>query len=267
MKLTICRMVGNELTPSDSLGSKLDCLKWLVDTDRSPLVRTVYVVNHIVDPHYESQVLDVLRDEEFIEFPFDIFRFRHNVTGQAARLHYALSTNEGRNFGIRYCQQFSDFIACLDQDCYFREEDIPHIISRIEQDQEVSERRRQYYGVVTKRVHNSHIPRDLNTLTDSEPMVIVRSDVDKLFDPMLAYGQRDKLALLEHLGYVVNRHGVQHHGDKARTVGACLQVAFGPQTNYSEARCTELRTESLTRLMTRIEELYPVVHSTGGRNR
>ncbi len=258
MRFTICRIVGNELPPRDIPGSKLDCLKWLLDVDRSPLVRYVYVTNHIVDPHYHDQVMDVLRDEEVVDFPFDVIRMRTNVTGEEAKLHYAISINEARNFGIRYCQQFSDFIACMDQECYFRPEEIPKIIKRIEADQEASDYRRQHYGVMSKRIHITDIPEDLSTVPDCEPMVIVRGDTTKLFDPMLTFGQRDKIALLEWMGYSVDHRGVRHRGDRSRNVGTCIHMSFGdPNAEVDIHHRGNQRALSLVRLMERIDEIYP----------
>ncbi len=254
MRFTICRIVGNELPPRDTPGSKLDCLKWLIATDKAPNARYVYVLNHIIDPDYLSQVREVLHGQEVLDFPFNIDTYRECNPDTASRIRYAISINAARNFGIRYCQHESDFVACLDQECYIEADEIWRVRDRILRDQRDS--RRQHYGLVSKRVHISAGPKPEDA-PDCEPMVIFRQDALQLFDPQLPFGQRDKLALLSYMGYTVDLKGVRLRGEKARTVGTCIHMSFGdPAVECDIFHRGDLRAASLTQLLNRITEIY-----------
>lgn len=256
MRFTICRIVGNELPPRDTPGSKLACLKWLVDFDRSPLVQYVYLLNQVVDPIYRDAIREVLKDQHVLEVPFSITEYRRCQTDDD-KIRYAININAARNHGIRYCQQFSDFVACLDQESYFNKLEIPKIIDRIEKDQRRNNRR-QHYGVVSKRFHIESIPQDVSTLPDAEPMVIVRSDTVRLFDPSIMFGNGDKIELLQYMGYNFSRPELVVEHGMSVNVGTCLHVSFGDERAERDIHWRgDLRRQSLQQLLRRIDELYP----------
>lgn len=256
MRFNICRIVGNELPPRDTPGSKLDCLRWLIANDRSPKVSYTYVINHIVDPEYREQVIGVLKDQDTIEMPFDETIY-WQMPDLDSRIRYAININAARNYGIRYGQASYDFVACLDQECYFQPHEIDRIIKNIEADQSEAPRR-QHYGVVSKRFHIAEIPESFDKYPDAEPMVIVRGDATRLFDESLRFGAADKLELLAHMGYSVGSAKVKLRGETARTVGTCLHVSFGDREAEHDIRYRgEQRALSLKHLLTRIDELYP----------
>lgn len=257
MRLTILRVVGNELPPRDAPGSKLAALKWLVQTDTSPDVQYVYLLNRIFDPAYLAQVYEVLQGQEIIEFPFDIEKYRKIPATPESRIWYAVGINEARNFGIRYCQAQSDFVACLDQECFIPRDELPRVIEFIERDQGVYSHVRRHYGLVSKRCHIAAIPEDYHTVDDAEPMVIVREDTTELFDAALMFGRRDKLALLEWMGYTVDKRGVRHRGERAKTAGICVHMAFGDPAIEEDIHLRgDLRALSLQRLLDRIDQVY-----------
>lgn len=256
MRFTICRIVGNELPPRDTPGSKLDCLRWLIDNDKVPGVHYTYVINHVVDPEYRDKVLDVLKGQDTVEIPFD-----HTIYWQipdvGSRIRYTININAARNFGIRYCQSFSDFVACLDQECYFQPHETASIIKKITNDQ-AEMKFRQHYGVVSKRFHIGEIPEDFSKYPDAEPMVIVRQDATRLFDEQLQFGDGDKLELLSYMGYAVWTDKVKLRGERARTVGTCLHVSFGDrEAEHSMKYRGAQRALSLQQLITTVDELYP----------
>lgn len=256
MRLAVCRIVGNELPPRDTPGSRIDCLNWMLDIDRSPLVQYVYVINHILDPDYREQIIETLKDQTTIEMPFD-----PSIYGQCpdkqSRIRYAININEARNYGIRFCQQSADFVACLDQDCYFESQEVKRVIRNIEHDQVMAPYRR-HYGVITKRCHITAIPEDFAQLPDAEPMVIVRNDATRLFDPALAFGDSDKIELLEFMGYTVSGCSIQRHGENARTAGTCIHMSFGDEKAENDIHYRgDIRTQSLKRMLVKIDELYP----------
>lgn len=256
MRFTICRIVGNELPPRDTPGSKLDSLRWLIANDRVPGVHYAYVINHIVDPAYREEVLAVLKGQDTVEMPFDPTMY-WQLPDTDSKIRYAININAARNFGIRYCQASSDFVACLDQECYFQPDEVDRIIKNIAADQSEANFRR-HYGVVSKRFHISEIPEDFSKYPDAEPMVIVRHDATRLFDESLKFGAADKLELLSYMGYTVGAAKVRLRGDRARTVGICLHVSFGDrEAEHDIIYRGEQRALSLKRLLERIDELYP----------
>lgn len=255
MNFTICRIVGNELPPRDTVGSKLACLKWLLEVDRSPHARYVYMLNQVIDPAYRDTLRQALVGQEVIEVPFSFQRYRE-CGSDAERIRYAININAARNHAIRYCQGFSDFVACLDQESYYHQLEIPRIIDRIRLDQR-KHPQRQYYGTVSKRFHILSIPADTATLPDAEPMVIVRKDAVRLFDPTLKFGDGDKVELLEYMGYNCRSSKITVSGDRAMNVGTCLHISFGDARAESDVHWRgDLRSQSLQQLLQRIDELH-----------
>jgi hypothetical protein len=71
MKFVQCRVVGNELPPRDIIGTKLNCLKWIVKNGNLSNVSNLWVINHIIDTNYRSEVIKILSKENVIEMKFD----------------------------------------------------------------------------------------------------------------------------------------------------------------------------------------------------
>jgi len=257
VRFTICRIVGNELPPRDTPNSKLQCLRWLLDFDKLPDVQYVYLVNQIVDPEYREVVLQMLQGQTVIEREFDIQKYRA-CRDFHAKILYAIDINGARNFGFEHCRKDADFVAILDQESYYQRLEMRAIIERIQDDQRHNPLR-MYYGTKSRRFHYTEFPDDPAALPEAESMLIMRHDADKRFDTSLKFGDGEKIALLQQLGYKFNGLQATIAPDAlAKDVGICMHISFGDAKAEKETLYRgDLRQRSLHQLIETIDRIYP----------
>jgi hypothetical protein len=255
----ICRIVGNELPPRDAPDTKFNCLKYIVEKEEVPEATRVWIVNHIVNDEYRQRVMDLLKYEVWYEVPFEWSQFRKLPT-ERDRIAYAINVNGARNHGIEKCQPMARFTVILDQDCYFWTDEWIRVKENIREDQKTHDR--QYYGLVSKRIHLDNMPETSETVNDEEPMPIFRDDATIRFDPYVPFGDNDKRRLLWELGYETcsKTHTFKiTKGDMCKTVGCVMHMAFGDEhlETSLQARLAA-RKESVRRFLKVIEEKHTI---------
>ena len=245
---SICRIIGNELPPRDSPGTKLKCLKYILDTENLKNAHKVWIINQIINDDYKSKIYEVLKNEkEVYEIAFDYKLYKNKKTWNE-KVKYAVNINSARNFGIKLCQKKFDYVACLDQDCYFWPEQWNEIIQNIKNDSSP----KNHYGLISKRFHFNFIPKSINDLIDEEPMIIFNKNANLLFDESIKFGDNEKNELLWRLK-IKNYDFI----DKKKCVGYVMHVGFGNEiieTNVHER--VKARKKGLENLLNEIEKKY-----------
>lgn len=260
MKISICRVVGNELPPRDTENSKLNSLKWVINNEKLN-VHKIWVLNHIIDKNYRQEVLNVLKNEEIIEDKFQYQEYLKYKTWDS-KVCYAININKARNLGINYCfNTGSDFVISLDQDCYFDSSDYFYeILNKIKKDQYVNEDRK-YYGLYSKRVCVNNIPKDISQVANDELMIIFKKNSPDLFDPNIRFGNNCKIDLLKKLGYKpdIKNHLFPITGNKCLTIGYVTHIAFSDEKIEKDLDFRiSIRKESLNLFLSSIEKKYNI---------
>jgi glycosyltransferase involved in cell wall biosynthesis len=262
MSIAICRIIGNELPPRDNPGGKLATLRWILERETAGTGTARYwIVNHLHDPEYRGHVLRLLTEfgEPYDELAFDPVRYRSLRNGRE-RCRYAININAARNHGIRLASASHEFVACVDQDCYFLPEQWQRVLDFVERDQGECPGRR-YYGLTMKRISagaSAVADADLASLRDEEPQLIFRRDARQLFDPALPFGDGDKMRLLADLGYGPSpRYTLL--GDRCRCAGTVLHLAAGePDADRDLGVRMRHRSTSIERLLRGLDSNYRV---------
>ena len=253
---SICRVVGNELPPRDVPGTKLECLKYIAEIEKLDNVHRVWIINHIIDENYKAKVLDILKNEEVHEIIFDHKIYQKQNTW-SDKIKYSVNINAARNFGIKLCQKRFDYVACLDQDCYFWPAQWDDIVSNIESDTNKAE----HYGLISKRFHFNFAPRsieDLNNLIDEEPMIMFSNTTKFLFDESIKFGDNEKNKLLWKLGIEMKKpeNKVQFNNG-SKCAGYVMHIGFGDEkieTNMPER--VQARKQGLEGLLSTIDKKH-----------
>ena len=244
VKFAVCRIVGNELPPRDTPGSKLESLEWVVKNCYLRNVHNTWVLNHIIDADYRDKVLSILVGQDVTDLPFDRHEYAKKKS-KWSKVRYAVNINAARNHGVKYSRAGSDFVVCLDQDCFFFPDEWERVVGRMAADGFS----KKYYGVRSKRIHVNHM--DHTKVVAGEAMVIFRSDADVLFDEAIPFGKNSKVALLRKLGYDSE---FRVSGDLCENVGWVAHLACGDHETEKDVvtRC-DLRMESLDLLVKKLD--------------
>jgi hypothetical protein len=253
MNFALCRVIGNELPPRDAPGEKLRSLQRILERDES--AARVWVLNHLHDPTYRQQVLALLQQhrETFQELRFDPSRY-FALTTLRERVCYAININRARNLAIDLARPGHEFIVCLDQDCLFTRRSWAATVAYIANDQKRAPDRK-YYGLIMRRMVRQN-GRYRVTRVNQEPQIVFRQDALQLFDPDRPFGDNDKVALLQSLGY---GPGPEYaiHGDTCRTAGYVVHLPSGDDdAEVSFPVRWRKRQASIANLLQRIQILY-----------
>ena len=257
MNLTICRTICNELPGCNSPGSSLARLRWLMATDRSPQVRYVYVLAHLVHTAYREAVLDILQGETVLELPFDVTVY-WQIPDEQSKVRYIMNINEARNFGIRYCQQHAaDYVACLPADCYFPAAVLQRVQAVISHDQRTSPYR-QYYGITVKECCMTETPEKFNSLPDTDLAILFRADAPRLFDIFRTFGDAESQDLWGFLGYTVEPPCVrQRRSSRAVTAGFCVRILPDMIAAATAGSKLQRQAAGVQQLVADVDALYP----------
>jgi hypothetical protein len=249
MTYAICRVIGNELPPRDWPGAKLDSLEYILQ--HAEPTDLIWVLNHIHDPCYRDAVTNLLKqyDQPFYELRFELEHYSKLRTPRE-RWCYAININQARNVAIRIGTANHDFAVCLDQDCFFTLPLWRQVVAFIEEDQSTFPGR-CYYGLMMKRlVDNQKV--DLRTLNNHEPQLMFRRDAPFLFDPQLPFGDGDKAALLQKLGFG-RPPGFAVQGNLCRVAGSVLHLRSGSAEAETDLKTRmRLRTMSINALLSNL---------------
>jgi hypothetical protein len=253
MKYVLLRVIGNELMPRDSQGSKIATLSFILNNEATELCDKIWVLNHIIDDEYRESIKNLLTKfrQRFFEIPFSRSEYL-KLNNWSDKVRYAININQARNYGIKICQKNYSFTFCLDQDCFFTEQLLSSIISRIEEDQ-VKNMTRKYYGIIMKRILNGCL-ENIDLIPDQEPNVIFRYDANEYFNEQLFFGQGDKVELLKRIGYKLLPKDYSVTGSKCVTAGYVLHNSYGNESvERNLALRVKVRKISLDRLITNVD--------------
>lgn len=187
MKFIQCRIIGNELPPRDANNSKLACLEWIITNGNLNNVDNLWVLNNIIDDSYREKVLSLLKDQEIIEMKLDFRSYHHKKTWDE-KVVCAININAARNFGVKHAQKKCDYVICLDQDCYFWQQEWENVKRKINN--------KPYYAVSSRRIH---ISKPTLPAPNGEEMLIFRNNSTQYFDETIPFGKADKVELIRRL--------------------------------------------------------------------
>jgi hypothetical protein len=256
----ICRVLGNELPPRDLPGARMlafDHIK--ANESLPPDSRRLWVLNRILDDERRDRLRERLQQsgEKYIELAIDWDAYGR-AKSRAEKLTALVGINNARNEAFKVASGLGSFIVILDEDCFFDEDTQQLTFNSLQADQRAYPSRR-YYAVPMARVtvNNGHCgpfsPDDLE-----EPLLVVRSDAQQLFDESLPFGNSDKSELLRRLGLRVRGkrwYALSSEGPCA-VLGTILHVNTGPDEIEVDGWARYLsRRESLNRLMRQADEL------------
>jgi hypothetical protein len=252
--IAIVRVVGNELPPRDPKGSKIQALRFVLENENLRGVPRAWVVNRIINKEYKKLIYKILEGETTTEIPFITSEYKKCQTFYE-KIVYSCNLNGGRLGGMEFCKNHR-FLAVLDQDCYYTEQEWKKIVEFIEKDQ--SNFDTKYYLTATKRIHIDNIPVDLNEVPDDEPMIIFRNDAELTYDPNVRFGDDNKRKLLRKLGVEANirEHKITITSDIVKMAGNVCHIAFGDEMIEKDVDLrVKIRQESLDRLISTIENI------------
>ena len=223
MTFVVCRIIGNELLPRDEAGMKLAALRYIISQEAG--INRIWIINHLHEPHYRECVLELLHQggQRYHEIRFD-HAFYRSLTTRRDKIRYAININGARNMAIELARREHDFVACIDQDCFFTARLWRETIGFITCDQLTSPRR-QYYGLMMKRLVDFETA-PVESLPNDEPQLVFRRDAPSIFDPELPFGCGDKMTLLHRLGYGPSPDYALS-GDLCRTAGCVYHLRTG----------------------------------------
>ena len=252
--IAIVRVVGNELPPRDEDDSKIKSLRFVLQHENLKNTPRAWVINRIVDLKYKKLLYEILDGENITELPFKLNEYIQCETFYEKVL-YACNLNGGRLEGMRFCKHHK-FLAVLDQDCYYTEDEWSKICEFIEKDQETSNTK--YYITPTKRLHIDNFPyNDLSQVPDDEPMIIFRNDAEIIYDPNIRFGDDNKRKLLKKIGVEANikEHKITIFSDYVKIAGNVCHIAFSNEDVEKDVELrVKIRKESLDRLIALIEK-------------
>ncbi|KAH9124475.1 hypothetical protein AeMF1_004769 [Aphanomyces euteiches] len=227
------RIIGNALPPRHDPNRTLTSLKFILEREfQDPRVKKHWVLNRILDPHVEKQLMDLLNlynasfsripfvIEEYAQAHLDLFdqdngldHIHSNATLDQwntnlllssiydAKNLYAMSINHARNAMIELgISKGAKWILPWDENCFLTLE----AWRSISQDLDEANPAQKYFVVWMDRLkQENHVVFTPNYRPNAweEPQIIFRRDAVDRFDEALRYGRRDKAALLI-------RHGV-----------------------------------------------------------
>lgn len=186
-KYCLCRVVGNELPPKDKEGDKLKALKFVVEKDKEINAEKKWLINRIIDPIYEEQVKNILKNQDVTIIPFVEKEYNNALN----KMHYLTNINNARNNLIQKNKQY-DYIFSLDQNCFFLPQQWISVINFIHKNN------KKYYGLTSKRITTLD---EIEDVPDNELMIIFTKESTLFFDENICFSQNDKRELLNRLGY------------------------------------------------------------------
>jgi hypothetical protein len=253
MKYVLLRIIGNELMPRDTQGSRISTLSFILNNEPAELCDKIWVLNHIIDDKYRDSIKNLLTkfNQYFFEIPFSPSEYP-KLNDWSDKVRYTININQARNFGVKICQKYYPFTFCLDQDCFFTEQLLSSVISRIKEDQ-VKNITRKYYGLIMKRILNGCL-ENIDLVPDQEPNVVFRYDATEYFNEQLYFGQADKVELLKRIGYRLLPKDYSVSGSECLTAGYVLHNSYGNELcERNIAVRVKMRKISLDRLISNID--------------
>lgn len=210
----LARVVGNALPPKDTIDNKLESLKYVLEKDKEINCEKIWLINRIIDNNYKNKIKCIIgKNKKIIEIPFDIKKYK-NLSDTQSKIHYLTNINPARNKLIKKCQEHFKYTIYLDQDCFLLTKNWERIKKFIQKNNQF-----KYYGLISKRLIDKSI---IYEEPNNEPMLIFRNDGDIFFKENICFGNKDKIELLERLGY--NNKNWQCYGNLCKTAGYVMHI-------------------------------------------
>lgn len=224
------RILGNDLVPRHKRGQHRDNLAFILRHEPNlPDCTRYWILNRIVDPNQESDLIDLLEDagEQYIRIPFrwdeyaqigwddswlpepEYFQSRafHRLSPEQAatarlRLYrhknnYVMNNNGARNVALRHGRERGHWILPWDGNCFVNEAAWNDLRTGIE-----AYPGARYVIVPMQRLTDNQQALTINgpEQATEEPQIVFRHDAREYFDEAQPYGRWPKTELLCRLG-------------------------------------------------------------------
>ena len=216
------RILGNELPPRDTVGSRVEQLRYILEKEPAlPGCKKLWVINRVVDKELLESYLTALWDahHDYTVIPFDKYEYRA-AQDRNEKLHAAIGINSARNRAITYGHEWSDWALIVDGDCMFTYQGWKMFTAFVVRDQQECPQR-QYYTVPSSRCKLQD-DRIVALCDRAEAQPMFRRDSKLRFDEDLVFGQSDKQMLLRQLG-----HNILGYDNQAKVSEGSLCASYG----------------------------------------
>lgn len=229
-RVTLCRVIGNDLFPRHQHGQALANLRTILRDEGHPQGwHKLFIVNRMVDPGPQAEAVAAIRaaGHDCLVIPFDpqvyqSLRYRPEAFGGltyfdssgfadqdpflqdrqrlwacAEKIRYLMNINGARNVGLAAGRSRSHWTLVLDGSCLLPD----RTFSRLQQDLE-SCPAAAYWVIPMRRLTGPYDPAaaDWTPTDQEEPQIAFHRDAAEQFDEAYPYGLRDKTSLLNRLG-------------------------------------------------------------------
>lgn len=224
------RIIGNDLVPRHALGQSRANVRFILEHEPElDGCEKRWVLNRIVDPQEEQQLIKLLHDHQqpFLRIPFqwddypfgafDIEAFPHHGDESALpvrqvrdegemrallqlyrhKINYAMNVNGARNLALADGRSRARWVLPWDGNCFMTTVAWSRFREAVREDPFA-----RYAVVPMARVLDNEELLDPRYRPDAshEPQIAFRADAVETFDPAFPYGRRDKVDLLIRLG-------------------------------------------------------------------
>lgn len=224
------RIAGNDLPPRHRAGQTIENLRFIVEHEPPlPGCQKRWVVNRIVDPAVEKQVIALLEQHRlpYLHLPFDVEEYRRigwrfdgfPVPGFTYRPEFAdyspmqqqwaldhvyhdknlyvMNNNGARNAALAEGRGLAKWVLPWDGNCFLTRQAWDELVAAV-----TSRPYLKYFTVPMARIVDNQLllRPDLAVDPTEEPQLLFRRDARERFDPSARYGRCPKVELFWRLG-------------------------------------------------------------------
>lgn len=224
------RIIGNDLAPRHRKGQSRENLRFILKNESEfPGCDKRFVVNRIVDPNEEKNILRMLKEagrpylhipfhqDEYMNVGWDIEgvsvefapcsprfeRLSPEEQGRALmRLYrhknnYVMNNNGARNAALAQGKGLAKWVLPWDGNCFITKQGWNDIVARVKDSPEIP-----YFVVPMARITDNRLALDPKFSPDpvEEPQILFRKDSTLSFNESFFYGRRPKVELFWRLG-------------------------------------------------------------------
>ncbi|MEX2964186.1 alginate lyase family protein [Microbulbifer sp. TYP-18] len=225
------RIIGNDLVPRHAKGQSKKNLQFILQHEPElPGCEKRFIVNRIIDPGEECQILDLLNaaGHPYLHLPFDWdeyanigwdiegvpagfapFSVRRSALPKASQVsaylrlyrlknNYVMNNNGARNLALHDGKRRANWVLPWDGNCYLTTAAWEEVRASV-----LSNSCVPYQFVPMARILDNQNLLEENYRPEAveEPQMIFRADSAEEFDPGYCYGRRSKVELFWRLGY------------------------------------------------------------------
>ncbi len=222
----ICRVVGNDLPPRHGIGQTLTNLRFILDNEPAFKETTrLWLVNRIIDSQAETDLLTLLneREEAFIHLPFSLEGYDRKWEADR-KLNHIIQLNRARNVAADRAQHLARWTIMADGGIFFTQKGWDIIIAGL-RSETVSVQKIEVYRLMKGNSEALQFDTE-HYKVEAEQMLAYVPEANIRFNEDIAYGKREKKALLDELpdvpmnGYCLRLHDFSRFGfiNELRTV-------------------------------------------------